>query len=221
MRDERTARFLHSSSLIPHPYAAAILLAAGRSRRMGAFKPLLPFGDETVIESCIGNLREGGVEKVVVVVGYRADEVLGRLAHLPVIFATNPDSDSEMGASIARGVEQVPGEAEAVLVALSDHPAIPSQVIRILIDKWRDTGARLVVPEYEGRGGHPVLLDASFRDELLNLDSRRGLRALFDAHRDEVLRVAVASPYVARDMDTWEDYLALHEEIFGSQPPGT
>jgi CTP:molybdopterin cytidylyltransferase MocA len=59
----------------------------------------------------------------------------------------------------------------------------------------------------------------SFREELLGLDARGGLRALFDAHRGEVLRVPVESPFVTRDMDTWEDYRGLHEEVFGSPPP--
>lgn len=198
---------------------SAILLAAGRSRRMGAFKPLLPFGQTTVIESCIRNLQEGGVETVVVVVGHRGDRLRERLAHLPVRFAVNTDAESEMGVSIARGVEQIPLGTEALFVALSDQPAVEPEVIRLLIDERRRTGARLVVPEHQGRGGHPVLLDYDLREEMLNLDPQRGLRALFDAHREEVLRVAVASAYVARDMDTWEDYVALHEEVFGKRPP--
>ena len=75
---------------------------------MGAFKPLLPFGDRTVIEACVGNLLEGGVGEVVVVVGHRAAKVRERLAHLPVRFALNDEAESEMGASIARGVERFP-----------------------------------------------------------------------------------------------------------------
>src|ERR1044072_7341597 len=97
----------------------AILLAAGRSRRMGAFKPLLPFGAQTVIETCVGSLRAGGVERVVVVVGFRGDEIVERLAHLqPVSFAFNEDAESEMNVSIARGVEQIPERTEAIFVAL-------------------------------------------------------------------------------------------------------
>jgi molybdenum cofactor cytidylyltransferase len=186
---------------------------------MGAFKPLLPFGKSTVIESCINNLRAADVETIVVVVGHRGDLLRERLAHLPVRFAVNADAESEMGVSIARGVEQVPDETEALFVALCDQPAVRPEVIRLLIDERTRTGARLVVPEYQGRGGHPVLLDRDFREELLNLDPQRGLRALFDAHREEALRVRVASAYVARDMDTWEDYVALHEEVFGFRPP--
>jgi CTP:molybdopterin cytidylyltransferase MocA len=198
---------------------AAILLAAGRSRRMGAFKPLLPFGNRLVVEACIGNLLEGGVEEIVVVTGHRADEIRERLAHLPVSFAVNAEAESEMSVSIARGVEQIPNHVEAVFIALVDQPAIPPEVIRLLIAERRRTGAHLVQPEHKGRGGHPVLIDLNFREELLNLDSQRGLRALFEIHRETALRVPVASPYVVRDMDTWDDYRALYLEVFGIEPP--
>ena len=186
---------------------------------MGAFKPLLPFGDKTVIETCIDNLLSGGVETIVVVLGHRAEEIHERLAHLPVRFAINDDAESEMGVSIALGAEQLPEEIESIFIALVDQPAVGSEVIKKLLEEKEMRSARLVVPVYEGRGGHPVLLDASFREELKNLDPERGLRSLFDAHSEEVLRVPVSSPYVARDMDEWEDYRALHREIFGTEPP--
>jgi CTP:molybdopterin cytidylyltransferase MocA len=198
---------------------AAILLAAGRSRRMGAFKPLLPFGERTVAEACIGSLMDGGAGTIVVVLGTRALELRERLAHLPVRFAVNADASSEMGVSIARGVEQVPAETDAILIALCDQPAVPPDVISFLIEERERTGARLIVPEYGGRGGHPVLIDGGLREELLMLDQERGLRALFDAHRGEVMRVPVSSPFVARDMDTWDDYRALYLEVFGVEPP--
>lgn len=200
---------------------AAILLAAGQSRRMGAFKPLLPFGPATVAEACVRYLLEGGAEQLVVVVGHRSEEVQRALAHLPVRFAVNPERESEMGESIARGVEQLPHETEAILIAPVDQPAIPPDVPGALIDEWgRKRGARLFVPEHAGRGGHPVLVDGSLRARLLKLDPHRGLRALFDEHRREVSRVCVASPYIARDMDTWDDYRALYEEVFKASPPG-
>lgn len=198
---------------------AAIVLAAGRSRRMGAFKPLLPFGEKTVIETCIDNLRGAGVGEIVVVLGHRAEELRARLSKLPVRFAVNDEAESEMGASIARGVEQVSSGMRVLLVALADHPAVTSDVIKFLIGRRGETGARFVVPAWRGRGGHPVLVDLAYREELSRLDAGRGLRGLFDSHADEVLRVEVGSPYVARDMDTWEDYRALHAEVFGVPPP--
>jgi molybdenum cofactor cytidylyltransferase len=195
---------------------AAILLAAGQSSRMGAFKPLLPFGNKTVIESCIDYLREGGVETIVVVLGHRAEDLRKKLTG--VTFAFNPDPTSEMGASIAAGIEQLPATAEATLIALSDYPAVPATVISDLIATWK-AGARLIVPTWQGRGGHPVLVDLSFKPELLNLSSKQGLRALFEAHPEAVKRLAVDSPFIARDMDTWDDYRALHEEATGNPAP--
>lgn len=199
------------------PDIAAILLAAGRSRRMGAFKPLLPFGDKTVIQCCIDNLQMAGVAPIVVVLGHRAAEVRDHLKNYEVRFALNPDPGSEMGDSIKLGIQEIPTTAKATFIALVDHPAVPAEVMTDLMKAWQK-GAKLMVPEFAGRGGHPVLVDLSLREELLALDPARGLRALFDAHRSEVLRLAVPSPFVARDMDTWEDYVRLHTEFFGKPP---
>ena len=197
---------------------AAILLAAGQSKRMGAFKPLLPFGNTTVIECCLDYLQQGGVQTIVVVLGHRADEVCQQLNTRRVIFALNPDPNSEMGASIAAGIRALPASSAATLIALVDHPAVPPTVVSTLIEAWHD-GARLIVPTWHGRGGHPVLIDLSFKPELLNLDATSGLRALFDAHRNDVKRIQVDSPYIARDMDTWDDYLTLHQEVIRKPAP--
>jgi molybdenum cofactor cytidylyltransferase len=185
---------------------------------MGAFKPLLPFGKQTVIESCIEYLRRGGAETIVVVLGHRAEEVQDRLSHLPVKVALNPDPDSEMSASIVAALPQLPVTAKATLIALADHPAVPPTVVSNLIEAWQ-CGAPLVIPTWQDRGGHPVLVDLRYREELQQLDPNCGLRALFEAHNDEVKRIPVNSPYVARDMDTWDDYSALYQEVFGTPPP--
>jgi molybdenum cofactor cytidylyltransferase len=185
---------------------------------MGAFKPLLPFGNKTIIECCIDYLRKGGVETIVVVLGHRADEVRERLGHLPLTFALNPDPNSEMGASIAAGIRELAATAQAALIALCDYPAVPPKVVSTLIETW-EAGARLVIPTWQGRGGHPVLVDLAFKAELLGLTPARGLRAVFEAHPKEVRRVAIDSPFIARDVDTWDDYRTLHEEVTGEPAP--
>ncbi|MEP6820541.1 MAG: nucleotidyltransferase family protein [bacterium] len=199
---------------------AAIILAAGQSRRMGAFKPLLPFGPKTIIETCIQNMRSGGVETVVVVLGQdpRAEELTAQLQNANVTLAINPDPASEMSASIACGVRALPEGIEAVMINPADHAAVPGEVVRRLLDEWK-RGARLVKPTWNNRGGHPVLIDLKFRDELLSLDPAGGLKRFFTDHQEQVRRVAVNSNYIARDMDTWDDYLALHQEVFGVPAP--
>jgi CTP:molybdopterin cytidylyltransferase MocA len=199
---------------------AAILLAAGRSRRMGAFKPLLPFGDKTVITSCIDNLRSGGADYIIVVVGHEAQKIEAHLREKDLRFAVNDDPDSEMGVSIVCGIRSVPENVGAVLIALVDHPAVDASIIQTIIEAWR-SGHRLVIPEFNGRGGHPVLVDARYRNELLALDPSLGLRSLFQTHKSDVCRRQVGSSFVARDMDTWDDYLTLHQEVFGELPSNT
>jgi molybdenum cofactor cytidylyltransferase len=195
-----------------------IILAAGQSSRMGAFKPLLPFGNTTVIEHTIDYLRRGAdIETIIVVVAHRAAEIKAHLQNSDIIFATNPEANSAMAASILYGVRALPRKAQAVVITPVDHPAVPSEVVMQLVNEWRQ-GALFVIPTNLGRGGHPVLIDLKFRDELLNLDPTRGLKSLFDAHREEVTRVAVNSNYIARDMDTWDDYRSLHLEVFGVLP---
>jgi molybdenum cofactor cytidylyltransferase len=198
------------------PKVSAILLAAGRSSRMGAFKPLLPFGDKTVIESCIDSLRDGGAEPIVVVLGHRAEEVRAKL--LGVRFAVNPDPDSEMGVSIAVGVREISNDVQATLIALADHPAVPATVVTTIVEEWKQ-GAQIVIPTWRGKGGHPVLVDLGFRPELLHLPESGGLRAFFESHRPLVKRLPVDSPFIARDMDTWDDYRALHMEAVGKPAP--
>lgn len=195
----------------------AIVLAAGRSRRMGAFKPLLTFGESTVIDRCLKNFRDAGVDEFVVVAGHREDELK---KHLPsaVAIINNPNPDADMSTSIVLGVQAVSTQSQGVLITPVDHPAVPPDVVTQLLDCWR-AGAKLVVPEHKARGGHPVLIDLSFRQELVNLHQQpTGLRGFFNHHEAEVVRLPVDSPYIARDMDTWDDYVALHQEVFGTAP---
>ncbi len=184
---------------------------------MGAFKPLLPFGNKTVVESCIEYLQQGGAETIVAVLGHRADEIRERLQNVSI--AINPYPESEMGASIVVGVRALSETTKAVLVALVDHPAVPASIVSTLIDEWQN-GARIVIPTWQERGGHPILVDFSLKHELSDLDrTGGGLRTLLKKHQSEVKRLPVDSPFVARDMDTWDDYVALYEEAFGYPPP--
>ncbi len=196
---------------------AAIILAAGQSSRMGAFKPLLPWGKQTVVDACIQCFRNAGVESIVVVVGHRAEDICRHLASSSVKFALNPDPASQMNSSIRLGVDQLPQDCKATFLTPVDFPAVPSTIVGKLADEWA-SGSRLVKPTYQTRGGHPVLIDLSLRDELLSLNAELGLKGLFESHKSEVKRLEVESPYIARDIDTWDDYRALYAEIFGAEP---
>jgi molybdenum cofactor cytidylyltransferase len=204
----------HPPGLVAPTHIAAILLAAGRSSRMGQPKQLLRWGSQTVVESCVNNLREGGVDRIVVVLGHCAEEVRGALATSNVLFAVNDRAGSEMGVSISAGALLLDDSPEAILIALGDQPAIGPETIAALIDYWRGNRSLAVIPEHSGRGGHPVLLDGSLKSRLLELDPEQGLRGLLHSLGSGVHRVDFGSPFIARDIDTWQDYRALYEEVF-------
>ena len=149
----------------------AIVLAAGRSTRMEAFKQLLPFGGRTVVEAAVWSLvRAGvGVERVIVVVGHRAEEVARVVQPLGARIATNRKHDRGMLSSVQTGLASVPEGARAVLIALGDQPFGEPEVARAVVRSWRNSGRGLIVPSHDGRRGHPLLIDLKYRDAVAKL----------------------------------------------------
>ena len=125
-------------------------------------------------------MRGGGIETVVVVLGQgpRGDKLKAHLRNADVAFAINPDPASEMSASIAYGIRALAEGIQAVVINPVDHAAVPPEVVATLVSEWKH-GARLVKPTWKDRGGHPVLIDLSFRDELLSLNPNGGLKSFY------------------------------------------
>jgi len=184
----------------------AIVLAAGESRRMGVQKLLLPFGSTTVIGHIVDQLVASAVEQVIVVVGHEADRIVEELADRPVEIVTNPDHKTGMLSSVRCGLRVVPQQADAVMVALGDQPAITSGLVDEMVEAFRTTGKRILVPVYQGRRGHPLLFAKHYRDEILTDFDDVGLRGLLRAHPDDVFELNVANPAVLSDIDRPEDY---------------
>ncbi|MBI3951209.1 MAG: nucleotidyltransferase family protein [Acidobacteria bacterium] len=185
---------------------SAILLAAGESRRMGRLKQLLPFGSKTVIETCLENLLASKADEVIVVLGHRYDEVRAQIQHLPVKCVFNLDYQQGMSTSVKAGVRSVGAGAQAVLIALVDQPLVTSGIIDQLIDAYMTEGKKVVIPEFDGRSGHPILIDLAYRDEILKIDPRSGLRRVVYNHWDETLKLPVKTDAVIQNMNTWDDY---------------
>ena len=186
----------------------AIVLAAGRSTRMEAFKQLLPFGGRTVVEAAVWSLvRAGvGVERVIVVVGHRAEEVARVVQPLGAGIATNREHDRGMLSSVQTGLASVPEGARAVLIALGDQPFGEPEVARAVVRSWRNSGRGLIVPSHDGRRGHPLLIDLKYRDAVAKLSPDVGLREILLEHPDDLQHVVVEVDSIARDMDTRADY---------------
>jgi molybdenum cofactor cytidylyltransferase len=186
--------------------AAAVVLAAGESRRFGSPKQLLGWGDTTLVAHVAGIALEAGLDPVLVVTGYEADRVNAALAGLRVRPVYNPDFASGQSTSVSRGVAALPVSAGAAVFLLADQPGVSAGVVHKVLQAHRTTLAPIVLPTYEGRRGNPVLFDASLFGELRALTGDVGGRALFDKHAASVVRVPVDDPATLQDIDTPEEY---------------
>jgi len=180
---------------------SAVLLAAGKSERMGKFKQLLPIDGKTFVEACADNLLGSRADEVVVVTGYNGAAVGAALAGRPVRIVNNPYFEAGMGSSIKRGVESVAAEARAVMIALADQPLIGPDVLNQIISEYEDSAALSVIPTYLGRRGHPILLDAALKREIQSMDPDIGLRQITQVHASQIRYVQVDSDSVLMDFD--------------------
>lgn len=188
---------------------SAILLAAGQATRMGKLKQLLPFRGKTLVEWALAPLIHPAVAEVVAVVGCQAQEVSKFLAPYSVKIARNERFAEGMGSSIQRGLQEIDPRAGAVLIALGDQPGIPPSVVTQVIEAYKTSEKRIVIPVTAGHRGHPVLFDLSLKQEILEASREVGLRGVVRAHRDDILEVAVESEGILEDVDTPEDYVRI------------
>ncbi len=186
----------------------AVVLAAGESLRMGTQKLALPFGGRTVVETVVMAALDSAVDRTLVVLGADQDRIRRILSPYPVRFAVNADYKRGMLSSIQAGFRAAPPEARALVVMLGDQPAIPAQVVDEVVACYRKRGRGIVLPVFAGRRGHPVLIEARYREEVLGLDPEVGLRQLLRSHPDDVAEVDASTGAVLRDMDRPEDYAA-------------
>jgi CTP:molybdopterin cytidylyltransferase MocA len=192
----------------PASTTAGVLLAAGRGRRMGRLKQVLPWGGSTVVASAFDALARRCGAGMVVVVGDDAERVEGALAGR-TYEAVFSDSDAEQIASARAGFRRalaLPG-VERVFLHPADHPVIPPGVLDELL---RRADARTaLVPTWRGSGGHPVLVPAALAAALLAETSRTpgGLRGYWTAHPQQVRRIEFPdAPELVMDLDSPDDY---------------
>ena len=184
--------------------SAAIILAAGASRRMGSAKPLLDWGGQPLILAEIETLEAAGIDEIVIVLGAAAQHVrarLGRQAHRTVF---NPQWPQGRSTSLVTGARALLARAEppdAVVIQNVDQPT-RAEVLKRLLEELGDGDA--VQPEFDGHGAHPVVVAGRLLPELAMVEEETlGLRAVLEAHPPG--RIAIEDPIVSLDLDTPED----------------
>lgn len=192
------------------PGAYAILLAAGESSRMGQLKALLPWRGRPLLQHQTAALLDGGAAGVVAVLGHRADELRPLLEGQPGISWTlNPDYRQGKTTSIKAGLSALDGNAvDDILLLNVDQPRSAADVARIL-ESHRAANCPVTVPEYRGKGGHPIALSAALLPELRQIsEETQGIKAIVRRQPEAVNRVALDNPAILLDLNTPEQYRA-------------
>jgi molybdenum cofactor cytidylyltransferase len=183
---------------------AAIILAAGRSTRMGGPNKLLAeLGGKPLVRTVTEQALASKAQGVIVVTGHQADQVQQALRGLKVTFVHNPDFADGLATSVKAGISAVPGNADGAVICLGDMPLISAHLIDRLIEAFApDAGNLIVVPVSDGRRGNPVLWSRRFFNELMTLDGDIGARHLISRHSEAVAEVPVEGHGAFLDIDT-------------------
>lgn len=199
---------------------AAILLAGGESSRMGTPKPLLEWGGGTLIEYQLAQLKRPPLDRVVVVLGHGADEVLPYVRSAGAKAVVNELYTQGRAFSLRMGAAALPEDTATVLVLNVDQPR-PHDVIARLVDVHRHSGSLITVPTFEERRGHPPVLDGSLLPELLQADeATQGLRAVIERHAAEIRELTFETSTVLLDLNRPQEYQEARVTYFAPTGPG-
>jgi molybdenum cofactor cytidylyltransferase len=184
---------------------AAVILAAGESRRMGTPKALLPFPTNTVategITTFVEHLRSIAQHPRIglrrVVLGAHAEEIRSRTRLAPADVVVNAEWATGQLSSIQAAIRSLPGGSaslttsgtDGIMLFLVDHPLITAGLVGELVEQFYASQRRIVIPTYNGKRGHPVIFASSLYDELLAAPEQQGARAVVWKHAKEVLEV--------------------------------
>ena len=187
--------------------SCAVITAAGRSSRMGAFKPALPVAGRPALLHLTEKLFSAGVSHIVVVVGFKQEllrNLLVDTANITIVY--NPDyRTTQMFDSAKLGLRSVPEDCERILLMPVDHPFVSEETIKNVLKADGD----LVFPSYQMRRGHPLMISRKYVSGILNYSGRDGLRGFFRSVSAAPVYVVVEDQFTICDMDTPDDYQRL------------
>jgi molybdenum cofactor cytidylyltransferase len=196
------------------PKVAAVVLAAGQSRRMGAENKLLEVvNGKSMVVHAVETALAADTTSVTVVVGHQAEQVKKALANFNVSFVLNPNYDAGLSTSLKAAADVMPEEADALIVLLGDMPQVTARHVDRLIAAFNPLEGRAIcVPTHEGKRGNPVLWARHFVKEMSDLRGDVGAKHLIGMNEDSVAEVEMSDPAILRDIDTPEALAAIRAE---------
>jgi molybdenum cofactor cytidylyltransferase len=187
---------------------AAVILSAGESSRMGRPKALLPIDGQTFIERIVAALQQSGLARIIVVLGFKAEEMRQEINPLPVEIVVNPDYKLGQLSSLQTAIRYLESDqsCDGMMVHLVDHPYIDPKLVREMLRRFNEAKNSIVVPCHQGKRGHPVIFSRALFAELLNAPMDEGAKAVVNEHRDETLEIDTDDVGITLDIDTPELY---------------
>src|SRR2546426_3972967 len=187
---------------------SAIVLAAGKSERMGRPKALLPLQGRTFLENILDAISRTSIEDTIVVVGHHRQEIERSLS-LPQT-AFNPDYEQGMITSFQTGIRKLSWDSTGAFLFLVDHPLVEPATIEAMIMNLAPN--RIVLPTFEGRRGHPVLFSSEILEEILALRSSEGANIVVRRNPQRIVEVPVNASGILADIDTPEQFEQLQKD---------
>jgi len=189
---------------------SGVLLSAGESKRMGQPKALLKFGERSNIENLLDEYLSSQLDKIIVVTGFNGESlkkfIEKKTKDKKLKIVINEHYNLGMFSSIQKGIAEI--SRGGILIGIVDNPFTNSTVIGELIENF--SGGEIVIPDYHGKGGHPVIIPFSLREEILNANPEKtSLKDVFSCHLDMIKRIKFEDQTITFDMDTVEDYNRL------------
>jgi len=197
---------------------AAVIPAAGLSSRMGAFKPLLPLGNGTVLSECIAAFQANHVKQIVVVTGNRAGEVGAEGLKAGVQVVHNPNFKDGMYSSVLTGVGMLDEDVAGFFMLPADIPLVRCETIGMLIDEFLKFPTSIIYPRFLRERGHPPLIQSAIIPEIMNHDGVGGLRAILDRYEATARNLDVTDYGTLHDLDHPADY-GVARTLSGNQYP--
>lgn len=191
----------------------ALILAAGRSTRMGAFKPLLPLDGRTLLEKIIEAYRLAGISRMLVVLGHRSAEVKGLLDKGKIDWVVNEKYDQGMFSSVLTGVKHLRPDCKAFFLHPADIPLVRPETLTGLSAAMTEKKPLICYPFHNGRRGHPPLISAKLIPDILAFDEPGGLRALLSRHQPNALHIECPDQGILMNLNTPEDYAKIAQYV--------
>ncbi len=186
-----------------------IILAAGGGSRMGDVKQLLPFKGRPILEIVVHTALGAGLDPVIVVLGHAADTIRRQVDFKNARIVDNPGHRHGQSTSLKAGLAAIPDHCTAAMFLLGDQPLVDRATVSLLADAYRQHRPLLVVPEYKGRRGNPVIIDRKLFPDIERLTGDTGARNLIKENPEQTLRVALDTDAIHFDVDRPEDYEQL------------